>query len=241
MEEIMAEKEAEAAAVVLAANAVAREDADNTSVIASAEKLTITTVEQMAASSALLTSIKGRQKSLTELRLSITKPMDAAKKGVMEVFQPAVDRLANAERTLKSAVLTYTQEQEQKRREEQARLDAAAEREREQLRKQAELQRQAGHEERAAASDQLADVVQAPPVETPPVASGAVHIRTTWRAEVVDLAALAKACGEGQQQIGLIQANMTVLNAMARTLKESLAVPGVKAIAEQGISARSDG
>ncbi len=232
-------EQGQAAAVVAAETAVDREDAELTPLVASAEALTITTAEELAASSALLTNIKGRQKSLTELRLSITKPMDAAKKRVMEVFQPAVDRLANAERTLKGAVLSYTQEQERQRREAQAKLDEDARRERERLQKQAEEQRDEGHHDLAADSEQRADVVQAPTVAPPPLSSGPVHVRTTWHAEVVDLAALAKACAEGQQPIELIQPDMTKLNTMARMLKEGLAIPGIKAIAEQGIAARS--
>ncbi len=232
-------EEQQAEPVVLAENAVNKEDDQITALVMSAEALTITTAEELSASSNLLSTIKGRQKNLTELRLSITKPMDAAKKRVMEVFQPAVDRLASAERTLKGAVLTFTQEQERQRREAQAKLDEAARLESERLREEADRQRDAGHEDLAAVSEERAEVVQAPTAEAPPPPTGAVHVRTTWHAEVVDLAALAKACAEGQQPIALILPDMAKLNAMARTLKDGLSIPGVRAVSEQGIAARS--
>ena len=157
----------EPAVVVQAQGMIASEEADITALVLSAEELRIATDDELQASSALLTSIKGRQKALSEIRLSITKPMDAAKKRVMEVFQPAVERLGQAEATLKRAVLTYTQERARKLRDEQAQLEVAAEREREHLRKEAELQRKAGHEVRAEASEQLAENLAAPATEAP--------------------------------------------------------------------------
>ena len=93
---------AESEPIVMAETAVNREDPKIAALLASAEKLTIGTAVELETTSIMLSEIKGRQKGLTDLRLSITKPMDAAKKRVMEVFQPAVDRLGKAERTLKS-------------------------------------------------------------------------------------------------------------------------------------------
>ncbi len=98
----------QAAAVVMAETAVDREDAEITSLVMSAEALTITTADELRASNALLITIKGRQKNLSELRFSITKPLDEAKKRVMGVFQPAVDRLASAERTIAASARSVT-------------------------------------------------------------------------------------------------------------------------------------
>lgn len=225
-------------AVALAEAAASREEVEIAAVVSSAAELRIDTPEQLTASSALLTKIKGRQKALATLRLSITRPMDDAKKRVIEVFQPAVDRLVGAERTIKGAVLTYTQEQERLRREAQSKLDADAERERIQLRSQAEEHRESGRDGRAETLEQRAETVKAPTVAPADVPSGAVHVRVTWHAEVTDLAALAKACAEGQQPIGLIQPDMTALNALARALKAGLSIAGVRAVAEEGVTAR---
>lgn len=227
------------AAIEVAVLGVRREDELSTAIVSTAEGLTITTAEEMGASGDLLKTIKGRQKALSDLRLSITRPMDAAKKQVLELFQPTVDRLATAERTIKGAVLTYTQEQARLQREAQDKLDADAAKEREHLLKQAEAHRETGRDGRAETLEQRAETVQAPtvaPAETP---RGAVHIRTTWHAEVTDLAALAEACAEGRAPLELIQPDMATLNAQARTFKDKLAIPGVKAVAEEGVTARA--
>lgn len=78
-----------------------------------------------------LVDIKARIAKLDEQRKAITKPLDAAKKAVMELFSPVIDRLSQAETSIKGSILTYQDAQERKRKEEQARLEAAARAERE--------------------------------------------------------------------------------------------------------------
>jgi hypothetical protein len=227
------------AAIAMAEMAVKQDDEISVAILSTADSLEIKTSEEMYATGEMLRTIKGRQKALADVRLSITRPMDAAKKRVMELFQPAVDRLATAERTVKAAVLTYTQGQERQRREAQDKLDAEAERTRMQLIEQAETHDETGRHSRAETLRERADAVQAPtvaPAETP---RGAVHVRVTWKAEVTDLAALAKAYADGARSVELILPNMPVLNDLARTLKGDLTIPGVKAVSEEGVSARS--
>jgi len=60
-----------------------------------------------------------------------------------------------------------------------------------------------------------------------PVKVEGVSYRSTWSARVVDLAALVKAVAEGRAEIGLVMANETALNGLARALKNSMSVPGV--------------
>jgi hypothetical protein len=226
-------------AVVLATQAVEREEATSIRFASTVERLTIKTPKELEASTDLLATVKARQKILTDSRLSITRPMDEAKKQVMALFQPAVDRLATAEQTIKAAVLTYTQEQRHLQAEAQAQLDAEADRERLRLATLAEKQRGAGRDNRAEATEERAADVQAPTVAAAEAPTGAVHVRTTWHAEVTDLAALALACVKQQQSLTLIQPNMAELNALARTIKGGLAIPGVKAVSEEGVSARA--
>jgi hypothetical protein len=226
-------------AIALAEEAASREDAEIVALVASADELTITTSEEMTASGALLKTVMARQKALTELRLSITRPMDKAKKRVLELFAPALDRLTNAEHTIKGAVLTYTREQERLRREAQAELDAAAERERLRLLESAEEHRGLAQGGEAAELEREAETVQAPTVAPAEAPSGQMHVRVTWHAEVTDLAALAKAYAEGEMSIELMLPNMKLLNEMARTFKGDLTVPGVRAVSEEGIAARA--
>jgi hypothetical protein len=114
-----------------------------------------------------LRRIKGQQALLEEKRFAITRPMDSAKKAVMDFFRPFSDRLDDAERHVKKALTDYKTaqdriaaeaarierqraEKEAKRlREEAEEADRkAAEKERERL---AELQRKA--DERQAVED----------------------------------------------------------------------------------------
>ena len=225
--------------VTAAEAAVGREDAQITELAATAEALTIETAEQLAASSTLLMAIKGRQKEMEQTRQSITRPMDAAKKGVLAVFKPAVDRLASAEQTIKNAVLAYHQVEEERRREAQAKLDADAARERERLARVADEHSEAGHEDMAEVSREIAEMVVALSVAAPTPPPTGVHTRITWHAEVDNLPELAKACAESKELLHLIEPNMTALNSMARTLKEGFAIPGVKAVSKQDVTARA--
>ena len=97
---------APAESVTATEDAVGREDAQIAELEASVGALTIETAEQLQASSTMLSAIKARQKDMTDLRLSITRPQDEAKRRVMEVFKPALDRLGAAEQTIKGAVST---------------------------------------------------------------------------------------------------------------------------------------
>ena len=71
-----------------------------------------------------------------------------------------------------------------------------------------------------------------------PKVSG-ISTRVSYRAEVTELAALIQAVAEGKAPANCLQADMTVLNGLARTLKESLNYPGVKVIREEAIASRA--
>jgi len=59
-----------------------------------------------------------------------------------------------------------------------------------------------------------------------------VHSRTTWRAEVVDKMALIRYVAANPGHASLLEPAMPALNALARSLRTGLAVPGVRAVAE---------
>jgi len=81
-------------------------------------------------------------------------------------------------------------------------------------------------------------VAFAPPPPPPPQAEG-VSYRITWSAEVTDLFALVQAVAAGQAPLKVLQADSTVLNGMARALKDSFVLPGVKAVARRDPSFRT--
>ena len=117
-----------------------------------------------------LRSFVTRRKQMEEMRLAITRPMDAAKAKVMDLFRAPLDRLGQAESLLRDEMSTYQRAEREKadaaRREAETRAAAeraeqerqqreAAERER-QAREAAEAARKAGDAEAAVAAEAAA-------------------------------------------------------------------------------------
>jgi hypothetical protein len=122
-------------------------------------------------------------------------------------------------------------------REEQARADA--------IRREAEAIARKKAEDEALANAQrlqdagmsdLAETVLSAPVAVQkifvpePIKAEGVFYTDHFSAEVVDLLALVKAVAEGRQPISYLDANMTALNGVARSAKESANIDGVKII-----------
>jgi hypothetical protein len=148
---------------------------------------------------------------------------------------------------------------EAQRREEEARRKAALALE-EQRRKEEEARLKAAvkAEERGAAPEVVQAILEQPPsitteevqavIETPvyvaprPVqpsfkAASGVVTRETWRAEVTSIRELCKAIAEGRASENFVTANMTALNQVARAMKTTFNVPGVRAVPETGVAA----
>lgn len=224
----------------------------------------ITTPALYAAAADDLKSIKSKLTELDTQRKSITKPLDEAKAAVMNLFRPAIDFLQQAESTIKGSMLAFDEEQERLRQEEERRLRAAQEEERQRIQQAAErAAREAREAEAAAASAQspdekqaaesrlaeataLVDTVQsqqsAISVAPTPVVSvsspkvSGIARKSTWRGECFDLQALVKAVAEGKAPITLLELNTTALNQMAKAMKETLSIPGCRAVEEKGIA-----
>ncbi|WP_261526849.1 hypothetical protein [Burkholderia multivorans] len=112
-----------------------------------------------------LTKIKGLQKELDAKRKSITQPIDAAKKAVMDLFRAPTDYLDQAEALLKKAIQTYDREEERKRIAEQARLEEAARQERARLEQEAAAREAAAQAEARAIQRQAEQAAAAGDVE----------------------------------------------------------------------------
>ncbi len=104
---------------------------------AAAAGYAVKTADQYAAAGEELRRVKSAQKRLEDVRKSITRPIDAAKKAVMDLFRDPETKLAAAESGIKAAMVKFSDEQERIRQEEQRRLEEIARREREKLAAQA--------------------------------------------------------------------------------------------------------
>lgn len=200
-----------------------------------------------------LKKIKAKAKELEEQRKALTQPLDAVKSGIMDLFRGATEYLDQAERTLKGAMLTYSQEQERIAAEKQRQAEAEAQAERDRLAAESAQKAQEAAEAAAKGDMAAADAaqqeaailqVQSVIAPAPVVSSGAqklsgISMRDNWKAEVTDKLALVKYVLENPQYIDWLEVDMKPLNQMAKALKTNLSVPGVKAINDRTVSARA--
>lgn len=199
----------------------------------------ITSQEEYAWGADQLKTIKTKAKNLEARRKEITKPMDAAKKSVMDFFRPPAELLANSEALVKSAMLTYQQEENKRQREIQRKAEEAAEKERKRLAKLEAKAIDRGDEEKAQHHAQRAQNVQAPIVrQETPKASG-ISTRKIWKSEVTDLMELVKAVAAGDAPIALLQANGPEINKRVKALRDEFSAPGVRVYSEDSMSARA--
>lgn len=210
--------------------------------------------EMLDAAAKELAGIVARKKAITEKRLSITRPLDEAKRNIMDFFAGPLDLLEQAERALKGGMLTYEQKERERiaREQREAEQRAAEERaEAERRAREAEAEAQSAyaagdHEtgfaramEAEEAREQADLLMVAPPLPAvaAPKAAGA-SFRGTWKGRLTDKAKLIAAAAQRPELQGLLAIDTTALNAMARAVKDSTTVPGVEFYQDRSVAAR---
>lgn len=197
-------------------------------IVSLASTYTVTTAEHYTAAGDDLKRVKAAQKRLEEVRTAITRPMDAAKKAVLEFFRAPEAKLADAENRIKRAMIGYQTEQERIRREQQAKLEADARKERERIAAQAAKAEAAGKVEKAEALQIRAAQVVAPVVMTEQPKVTGISLREVWRFEVVDATAVPREyLAIDEKKIGQI----------VRAMKGDTTIPGVRVWAEKQLAA----
>lgn len=93
----------------------------------------VATPVQYADAGEQLKQVKAAMKRLDDLRKGMTRPLDVAKKAIMDFFRAPEEKLVRAESGIKRAMIAYSDEQERIRREEQRKAEEAARKERERL------------------------------------------------------------------------------------------------------------
>ena len=163
-----------------------------------------------------------------------------AHKAAVSAEKRFLDPLTEAKGIIKRGISGW--ETEQRRIREEAEREA-----REKARKEEEEARlaKALEAEKAGKSDEEIEKIIDTPERVAPVVvkptfeqNARVSTRETWKAEVTNIATLCKSVAEGKAPIAVIQANMPLLNSMARAEKESLSIPGVKAVKETNVVTR---
>lgn len=126
-----------------------------------------------------------RIKVLTEARMALTRPIDAAKKTIMDFFAGPIAVLTQAKDILDTKVLSYDRQQEEIRKAEQRRLDKIAEDERRRLQAIAdEAKRKADAEAKKLRDDAEAAAAAGRAEEAAKLAARAVKVEEKAEAKV---------------------------------------------------------
>ena len=210
-------------------------------VLAIARSIVVDSNEMAKIAAAELVTIKGRARELDEERKRITKPMDDAKRAVMDIYNPAIEKLNQAEAALKSTLTTY--QNEQRRLADLAAAEEArkAREEAEKLRARAEKMEDRGKAEDAEALRNIAAMTAAAPraVSAPPKLAG-VSTRKVWKANVTDRAAAIKALADNPTYQHLLTIDESALNKLAAAMKNpNSPIPGVVFYEDSAMSARA--
>jgi hypothetical protein len=83
-----------------------------------------------------LRRLVARKKEIEELRLSLTRPIDKAKKRIMDLFRAPTDRLTEAEGLLRKGIVTYQVKEREEAERKHREAEAAAKAERERLQRE---------------------------------------------------------------------------------------------------------
>jgi len=183
---------------------------------------------------AFLVNIKKVRAEINETFDPIIKKQHEAHKEAVAQKKKIEAPLIEAESIIKPRMAAYHEEQERKRREEEDRIRKEADRKaQEEQIADAVLAHESGQEE-------LGDAILEAPAYIPTIVAPkaavkieGVSFRDNYKAEVTDLKALMMAVLEGQVPSNVIEANMSVLNSLARSLKGQLNYPGVRVVCEK--------
>ena len=199
-------------------------------VIVAAGQITLESAAQYESAADFLKAVKGAQKRVEDHFAGMKAAAHKAWKAVTGKEADIMRPLVNAEATVKKKMLAYAQEQERIRQAEQARINA--ENEAAAAAARAKLEREAAKlktpELREARLEQAAAIV-APVVELAPVTPvvKGQAIRKTFKAVVVNVSILPRE---------YMLPNQQMLDAVARSTKGAIAIPGVEFKEEFGMS-----
>ena len=210
-----------------------------TPVIEKTHHLVIVTPEAYLMAGEYLKDIKWGVKKVKEHFAPMKTATHAAWKAVCAKENEFLEPLEAGEKRLKTSMIAWQVQEENRRLEEQRRLQAQADeiarRERERLEKEAaRLKTPELKEQRL---EQAAEV-QAPQVHVAPITPTVAgqSLRKTWKAVVDDPQQAVKALLEWPDWASYIALNQTELNKLATRTKGALSVPGVRIVEEMTLS-----
>lgn len=207
---------------------------DAMAVLEGAAAFTVTTQEEAQIASSQMNAIHQRAKDIEEMRKRLKAPVLEAGRAIDEEFRKPLETLDRAKSTIKRALDAFLAAERKRAAEEAERARREAEKQRMALERQQQKAEEKGDMQKA---NQLAyRAATVPVVAPPPVAKVAgVASTETWSAVVEDKAALIRAIADGQYPMDWLQVDMKALNLQARSLKNNLNIPGVRAVSESSV------
>lgn len=200
--------------------------------------------EVYAAAGDELRSIAAKIKRLDSMRLEITRPMDLAKKKVMELFGEPMSRLEKSDKDLRAAMLTFQSAERKRADEEKRKAEAASKAEQRALEEKIATAPTEAEREEATVQLEIAQV--APPAQAVTVAPKAagVSVRENWKHEVLsptDLicAAVDEFRAGRTMLMAYVEPNDKVLGQAARSLKGAARIPGVRIYNTEALAVRA--
>jgi hypothetical protein len=165
-------------------------------------------------------------------RMAITRPIDAAKKSVMDFFKKLTTPREEAVAVIDTAVRGWRKKEADRLALEHAEAEANARKEAE-----AKAAAAAGKVEEAEVLQQTAAVVIAAPIAPLAKVAGATFPKT-WVGEVTDVPAFLRYLADHIDRQGCIEFKKSELNALARSVKKAVVIPGFTATEREGITSR---
>lgn len=187
------------------------------------DKFLIETAEQYANSAEDLKRVHAQEKKISELRLSMTRPLDETKKKIMAFFKIPEKYCADIKLAISNKRCEYQREQDRIRREEEERIRKLQEAEAKKLEaRAAKLKNEERAEQLRQEAEQIRETAQTTTV-APPEKSEGIRTVTNYKFEITDVSKVpAEYLIPDEQKIGRV----------VRATKGEISIPGVKVYSE---------
>jgi len=211
-------------------------------VVSEAYSIVVQNAQQYSGAAEFLKMLKDAQKKVKEYFEPMKTNAYQAWKEICAKENQMLDPLGKAEAEVKTKMLTFQREEEERRIAEQRRLQAIADekarKERERLQKEAEKLKTPELKEKrmAEAESVIAPVIQVQP-ETPKI--DGISTRSIWKAEVISKIDFVKAAINDQNLLALLEIDLAKLNKIAQATKGQISYPGIRFYEETIMASRS--
>ncbi len=183
------------------------------------DKFIIKSTEQYSLSADDLKTVHAQEKKISELRLSMTRPLDATKKAIMDFFRIPEQYCADIKSAISNKRLEYQKEQDKIRQKEEDRVRRLQEAEATKLEARADKLKSEGRaEELRQEAQQIRET--APTISIPPVEkSEGIRTVTNYKFEIIDATKIpSEYLIADEQKIGRV----------VRATKGEITIPGIK-------------